>query len=212
MIRSAIKSVIRALGLEPPPPIESYAQLTAFAEKNAAYVSQTTLYTYIKARAGMKHPKLFDHPEFVTSLRIARWHIYGAAVADIALFATAQFVAAGHLDRDGATRFAGGVMRAILEDYKQDDVDAKVFENMLDEGMRRANFANWELFKEGPAAFQASADAMYRWAPIADELKSHDEEIVRNSIHLRWIGVRREFLELVRPDAVMEGWEDGARD
>jgi hypothetical protein len=41
---------------------------------------------------------------------------------------------------------------------------------------------------------------VFRWAPIADELKDNDEEIVRNSIHLRWIGVRRDLKELIKPD------------
>ena len=30
---------------------------------------------------------------------------------------------------------------------------------------------------------------------MAEEFKDQDEEIMRNSIHLRWIGVRREVRE-----------------
>jgi len=205
-IPKPLKSVLRSLGLMSDPPITSYDQLVVFAEQNAAYVSQVTLYTYVKARAGTQQVKLFDHSDFVTSLRIARWHIFGAAVADITLFAAAQFHTAGLIERDAATRFAGSIMAAILEDYEQDDVDAEVFRNMLADGTRRANFADWSLFKEGDAAFQTSSDAIYRWAPIADELKSRDEEIIRNSMHLRWIGVRRNLVERLRPAEIMESW------
>ena len=58
----------------------------------------------------------------------------------------------------------------------------------------------------GPAAFQSSSDAVFRWAPIADELKCDDEEIVRNSIHLRWIGVRRDLKEVFRHTAIADDW------
>ena len=47
-----LKSIFRTLGFLGHPPIESYQQLIDHTEKNAAYVSQVTLYTYIKARAG----------------------------------------------------------------------------------------------------------------------------------------------------------------
>ena len=201
-----LKSVFRTLGFIGQPPIESYRQLIEHTAKNAAYVSQVTLYTYIKARAGMQYPKLFTNEDFLTSLRIARWHIFGAAVADMALFAAAQFHVRGTLDHQQSAGFAGGIMNEVLTDYEQQDVEAKVFLEMLAEGHRRASFANWADIADGPAAFRASSDAVFHWAPIADELKALDEEIVRNSIHLRWIGVRRDTKALLRHDAILASW------
>ena len=66
--------------------------------------------------------------------------------------------------------------------------------------------ADWGSIATGPAAFQSSSDAVFRWAPIADELKCDDEEIVRNSIHLRWIGVRRDLKEVFRHTAIADDW------
>ena len=80
----AFKPVLRTLGLLRHPDLETYGQLIDYAEKNAAYVSQITLYTYVKARAGTQFPKMFENEMFLTSLKIARWHIFGAAVADMA--------------------------------------------------------------------------------------------------------------------------------
>jgi len=201
-----LKSVFRTLGFLGHPPIESYQQLIDHTEKNAAYVSQVTLYTYIKARAGTQYPKLFTNEDFLTSLRIARWHIFGAAVADMALFAAAQFNGRGALDHDRSAAFANGIMEAVLTNYEQQDVEPTVFLEMLAEGTRRAAFANWADIADGPAAFRASSDAVFHWAPIADELKALDEEIVRNSIHLRWIGVRRDTKALLRHDAILASW------
>ena len=101
------------------------------------------------------------------------------------------------------------VIKLVLarnEPENQDDVEPKVFLEMMADGVRRANFANWQDIADGPAAFQRSSDAVYEWAPIADELKSLDEEIVRNSIHLRWIGVRRDTKALLRRDSVLASW------
>lgn len=206
----AFKPVLRTLGLLRHPDLETYGQLIDYAEKNAAYVSQVTLYTYVKARAGTQFPKMFENEMFLTSLKIARWHIFGAAVADMALFAAAQFHEAGDLDRPDTQRFATGIIEAILTNYEQDDVAPSVFLEMMADGVRRAAFANWGDIADGPAAFQRSADAVYEWAPIADELKSLDEEIVRNSIHLRWIGVRRDTKALMRRDAILASWTPAA--
>ena len=42
-------------------------------------------------------------------------------------------------------------------------------------------------------AFKDSGSALYKWSPIADELKVLDKEIVLNSIKLKWNLVENEF-------------------
>ena len=101
-----IKLIFRTLGFIGQPPIETYSHLIDYIAKNAAFVSQVTLYTYVKARAGTQYPKLFTNEDFLTSLRIARWHIFGAAVADMALFSAAQFHASGALDQKQTEAYA----------------------------------------------------------------------------------------------------------
>ena len=39
--------------------------------------------------------------------------------------------------------------------------------------------------------------ALYYWAPIADELKKDDRNIVLNSIHLKWKNIEKEFSKLL---------------
>jgi hypothetical protein len=73
-------------------------------------------------------------------------------------------------------------------------------------GKQRAAIADWSDIAVGPAAFQSSSDAVFRWAPIADELKCDDEEILRNSIHLRWIGVRRDLKAVFQHAAIADDW------
>jgi hypothetical protein len=210
-MKATIKSVLRTIGLIKDPPLTTQQQLFEFIDSRAAFVSQVTLYTYVKARAGTRFPKLFQNDDFLTSLRIARWHVYGAAICDLGLFAIAQLKRDGGLSDMAAQEFAIEMLDGILLDYDQNDIHPKEFAAMGDTGKQRAAFANWDLIADGPAAFQSSSDAVFRWAPIADELKDNDEEIVRNSIHLRWIGVRRDLKELIKPALILADWHKSDR-
>lgn len=197
------RAILRTLGFIGLPPVASRDELITFIDSNAAYVSQVTLYTYVKARAGMQFPKLFDNDDFLTSLRIARWHIYGAGVCDLALFAGAQLYRADLASDQNIRAFIKEIIAEVFARNDQQDIDQKRFMNIAKTGQDRVSTADWEDIADGPAAFQSSSDAVFEWAPIADELKNNDEEIVRNSIHLRWIGVRRDLKQVIRPAEIL---------
>ena len=44
--------------------------------------------------------------------------------------------------------------------------------------------------------FNSSALSLYKWAPIADELKTLDRKIVLNSVILKWDVVKKELKEI----------------
>ena len=201
-----LKSIMKTLGLRGEDPLKTRQELISFIDGRAAFVSQVTLYTYVKARAGTQYPKLFENADFLTSLKIARWHIYGAAVCDLTLFAAAQLRVHGGLSNDAAEHFAASILDNILPNYPQDDIANDQFAAMCQRGKHRAAIADWSDIAVGPAAFQSSSDAVFRWAPIADELKCDDEEILRNSIHLRWIGVRRDLKAVFQHAAIADDW------
>lgn len=202
-----LKFTLQTLGLVKLDPIITRQQLIDFINSRSAFVSQTTLYTYVKARAGMQYPKLFDNSDFLTSLRIARWHIYGAAVGDLTLFAGAQINRADMLTPDQLRTFATAAIDDIFATNPQEDIDAERFAKICEKGKQRIAFADWHTIEDGVEAFQSSSDAVFKWAPIADELKMDDEEIIRNSIHLRWIGVRRDLKALIKPDLIIADWQ-----
>ncbi len=191
------------MGFAPLPPIATISDYIAYADKQAAFVSQVSLYTYIKTRAGTQWPKLFEDETYLVSMKIARWHIFGASVADLALYLGAMMVKRNAATPDQAIKISEYVITSILENYDQDDIPAKDFKAMMKEGLGRCKKADWLDLAEGPNAFQSSADALIRWTPIADELKDLDEEIVRNSIHMRWINVRRDIKDTLNADAVL---------
>ena len=56
---------------------------------------------------------------------------------------------------------------------------------------------NWDIhFKDLP--FNPSALSLYKWAPIAEELKNLDRKIVLNSVILKWDIVKKEFEERIK--------------
>ena len=180
-----LKSLLTTFGLRGEDPVKTSKELINFIDSRSALVSQITLYTYVKARAGTQYPKLFENADFLTSLKIARWHIYGAAVCDLALFSAAQLKLHAGLSNDTENHFLASILDDILPNYEQYDIANDQFTVMCARGKQRAAVADWTGIALGPAAFQSSSDAVFRWATIADKLKRDDEEILRNSIHFR---------------------------
>ena len=56
---------------------------------------------------------------------------------------------------------------------------------------------DWNNYCNG-LPFNSSALSLYKWAPIADELKELDRKIVLNSVILKWDIVKKEFNERVK--------------
>ena len=202
MLTNLFKTLQAKLGLTPRPPLDSLDALISFCDKQSAYVSQVTLYGYVKTRAGTQWPKLFNNETYLISLKIARWHIFGACVADLTLFAIARIYASGSISSQQAERAAIYITSEILSNVDQTDVPDEVFKDMAQRAAQRAQLADWDKLADGPNAFQSSSDALMKWAPTADEFKVLDEEIVRNSIHLRWINIRRDVLETLIMDKI----------
>ena len=81
-----ITKILQYLGLRPKKPLTKRSELVEFIHRNASFVSQVTLLTYIKARAGTQYPKLFENTDYLESIEIARSHLYTSCVADLAFY------------------------------------------------------------------------------------------------------------------------------
>ena len=68
-------------------PIASIGELQRFLETRSSHVAQTALYGYIRARSGTRYPELFQNEKFIASLNIAKWQIWLACLADLAVYA-----------------------------------------------------------------------------------------------------------------------------
>lgn len=204
MIKDIFSVLRRKLGFAPRPALNSLSALTDFTARQAAYVSQVTLFGYIKTRAGTSWPKLFEDDTFLVSLRTARSHFFAACVADLALFFAARMFMGARLSAQQAGKLAVHIAEAVLLNHYDDDIDPTAFDAVIARIRQRTTVIAWEDAATSALAFASSADAFMRWAPVTDEFKALDEEIMRNSLHLRWIGIRRDVKETLNVQDVLE--------
>lgn len=184
-------------------PIRAPAELRAFLQTRASHIAQMTLYGYLRTRAGTRFPELFDNDEFVVSMNIAKWHVWLACLSDLAVHA------GGLLRRNSgaAASDVGNLMQRLVEDLlRETGTPGEAGPEFAAHAQRvRARLALCDFAQTGDeeAAFVESPAALVYWAPIVDDLKALDEEIVRNSIRFRWHEIRRDLGHNLDPVAVM---------
>ena len=183
--------------------VADVAALQRFLDSRASHVAQTTLYGYLRTRAGTRYPVLFEDDAFVVSINHAKWQIWLACLSDLAVFAgglLAHRSRAGSAAADAAVRNA---VEAILEHTGIPDDSGPLFTEGADAVRNRLGRCDWNSISDDESAFTASPEALVRHAPIIPELMALDEEIVRNSVRFRWQEVRRELRATLDADAVL---------
>jgi hypothetical protein len=186
-------------------PVDSVQAFGDFLAGRAAYVSQKKLYEYVKQRMGLSYPSHFRDADFIASLNIAKWHVYAACLSDLAIWMGAQIFHAGASPREAA-----GLSTHAFHDSVMNRFDRGEFTGDVDELIRsfvdRAALAGWAALGDGEAAFRLSPKALVKWAPISDELKRYDTEIVINSLRFAWLDIREQYRKAIDADAVLADW------
>jgi hypothetical protein len=181
-------------GILPKKKIKNIDDLKSFIQKKSAWVSQVTLYNYLKTRMGTKWVLHFDDEKFLASINQAKWNIYSVALQDLTFYSLSYL--------------------SVFYDYKKTDNASNIYEEILNQelanGMpeevvvsakkkftERLDKINWnDYYKSWP--FNESALTLYEWAPIAEELKALDRKIVLNSMILKWDNIKDEFSKLIK--------------
>ena len=63
--------------------IKNLDDLEAFIQMKSAWVTQVTLYGYLKTRMGTRYVLHFENDEFMGSVNLAKWNIYSVALQDL---------------------------------------------------------------------------------------------------------------------------------
>ncbi len=173
--------------------IKNIDQLENFIQTKSAWVTQVTLYSYLKTRMGTRYVLHFDNDVFMSSLNIAKWNIYSVALQDLTFF-TFSYLKGNFNYQD--TNQAKEIFNKILDDEISNKMPLDIIEEAKRTFNERLQNLNWETYyKDLP--FNPSALSLYKWAPIAEELKSLDRKIVLNSMILKWDIIRNEFEKLI---------------
>ena len=66
--------------------IKNLDDLENFIQTKSAWVTQVTLYSYLKTRMGTRYVLHFDNDVFMSSVNLAKWNIYYVALQDLTFF------------------------------------------------------------------------------------------------------------------------------
>ena len=174
--------------------IKNIDDLKDFIQKKSAWVSQVTLYGYLKTRMGTRYVLHFENDEFMGSVNLAKWNIYSVALQDLTFFTFSKLKVDFNYQE---MKNAEEIFFKILDDEISNKMPQDIIEEAKKNFVERMKGINWDTY-HNDLPFNPSALSLYKWAPIAEELKNLDRKIVLNSVILKWNVVKKEFDERIK--------------
>ena len=162
--------------------INSEEDLFIFIKEKSAFVTQSTLYGYLKTRMGLKQNLMFTDDVYVDSVNKAKWNIFSEAVTDLTFFSISFLNKKYNIDNLDPDK----IYKTILDKETLNGLPKEMCEKYKSKFKQKLiNFDIKEYSYNDP--FANSCNALFNWAPIADELKELDKEVVINSIKNKWM-------------------------
>ena len=173
--------------------IDNLDELENFIQSKSAWVTQVTLYGYLKTRMGTRYVLHFENDEFMASVNLAKWNMYAIALQDLTFFIFSYLKANfNYQDINKAKEIFLKILDNEIINKMPPDIIDEAKKN-FNERLQKINWTNH--YDDLP--FNPSALSLYQWAPIADDLKTLDRKIVLNSVILKWDIVKKEFKERI---------------
>ena len=173
--------------------IKNLSDLESFIQKKSAWISQVTLYSYLKTRMGTRYVLHFDNEKLLSSINKAKWNIYSIALQDLTFFSFSYLNAIYNYEDIIKSK---DIFHSILDNEKKNGMPEEVYDSAKISFDERFQKVDWKKHYNS-LPFNDSALALYKWAPIADELKTLDRKIVLNSMILKWDNIKDEFTKLI---------------
>jgi len=173
--------------------IKNIEDLTSFIQKKSAWISQVTLYNYLKTRMGTKWVLHFDDEIFLASINKAKWNIYSIALQDLTFYSLSYLsVFFNYQETNKASEIYDEILNKEFKNGMPKEITLRAKEKFTE----RLKKIDWNTYyKSWP--FNESALTLYEWAPVAEELKILDRKIVLNSMILKWDNIKNEFIKLI---------------
>ena len=167
--------------------------LEEFIQTKSAWVTQVTLYNYLKTRMGTRYVLHFENDEFMHSVNLAKWNIYAVSLQDLTFYVFSYLkIKFNYQDLEKANQIFNNILDDEISNGMPENIMEEAKKN-FDERLKKINWDN--QINDYP--FNTSALSLYQWAPIADELKTLDRKIVLNSMILKWDIIKKEFDERI---------------
>ena len=174
--------------------IKNLDHLEEFIQTKSAWVTQVTLYNYLKTRMGTRYVLHFENDVFMGSVNLAKWNIYSVSLQDLTFFTFSYLNVNFNFQEISKAK---EIFNKILDDEISNKMPLDIIEMARKSFDERLEKINWnEYYQDLP--FNPSALSLYKWAPIAEELKTLDRQIVLNSMILKWDIIKKEFVSLIQ--------------
>lgn len=177
----------------PSEPVVDRASFRRFLHTRSNYMAQYSLYGYLRTRTGVRFPELFNDDAFVRSINIAKWHIWLACLGDVSTYAGGLTLRRAQAPASEVARLVTDAVDAILSEVGVPEDAGSGFREHAGQVRARIALCDWGSIGDDESAFADSPAALVRWAPVTEELRQLDEEVVKNSVRFRWQQVRRDL-------------------
>ena len=174
--------------------IRNLDDIEEFIQTKSAWVTQVTLYNYLKTRMGTRYVLHFENDVFMGSVNLAKWNIYSVSLQDLTFF-TFSYLKVNFNFQD--INKAKEIFNKILDDEISNKMPLDIIDVARKSFDERLEKINWDDYYQD-LPFNPSALSLYKWAPIAEELKKLDRQIVLNSMILKWDIIKKEFVTLIK--------------
>jgi len=186
------------------------AALQHFLTTRATFIAQTSLYGYLKTRAGISFPEVFANDTYAVSINIAKWNIWLACLADLAVWAGGLVAARTGASQAEIAPMMNTIVGAILDQTGVPGEAGPDYPRLADQVRERVRGCDWASVPDNATPFSESPEALVRWAPVIEEFMRTDEEIVRNSVRFAWQDIRRALRRDLDAEALIAAIRPGA--
>ena len=202
-----VNNLTRVLGIRfDKSPIQTMSSLNEFVQTRSAYVAQTSLYGYLKTRMGTRYVSMFQDEVFSNSIAKAKWRIYASCLSDLTVFVTGIVATDGKLTDKDAIRLANRIYLDAIDATFHGDDASEIVSDVVRAFEMRCGTTDWAEVPVVENAFTVSPVDLIRHAPVVDEFKLQDSEIVTNSIRFRWRDVREQLRKRIDSQSILNDW------
>ena len=122
--------------------LSSLDDLEDFIQSKSAWVTQVTLYGYLKTRMGTRYVLHFENDVFMKSVNLAKWNIYAVALQDLTLF-TFSYLRSNFNYQD--INNAKEIFLKILDDETTNKMPLDIIEEAKKNFDERLQKINWDI-------------------------------------------------------------------
>ena len=123
--------------------IKNLDDLETFIQTKSAWVTQVTLYGYLKTRMGTRYVLHFENDEFMSSVNLAKWNIYAVALQDLTFFTFSYLKANFNYNE---IEKAKEIFLKILDDEISNKMPLDIIENAKKNFNERLQNINWDTY------------------------------------------------------------------